>query len=232
MSKAYDAEMIAGIVEGDVPRGFYEKFWATPKMIFGDDPDKKVLRQMVYIRTYLDDLSDLLVYKLRIARSEAEEIVLEFIHSLFASPAIRENAWGKYRYYIGVAVTRFAIRGLRQKARKEKRRLPVLQWMAIGLAEIEDILFNGIFNVELRQIQRALEDGTIDEYLRRGVRLGEVADNDVTAWMLMVHEHLLSPQIAERLGNLSPRGVRHALDRVERYFRKHARELRVMLRSL
>ena len=26
MKSAYDAEMIAGIVEGDVPRGFYEKF--------------------------------------------------------------------------------------------------------------------------------------------------------------------------------------------------------------
>lgn len=232
MKSAYDAEMIAGIVEGDVPRGFYEKFWATPKEIFGTDPDEKVLRQMLYMRTYLDVLSELIMHKLRLNRSDAEEIVLKFIHSLFASPAIRENAWGKYRYYIGVAVKRFAIRELKQRARKEKRRLPVLQLMAIGLAEFEDVLLNGIFNVELRQIQRAPEDGTIDEYLRRGVRLGEIADNDVTAWMLLVHENLSTPQIAERLGNLTPRGVRHALDRVERYFRRHARELRIVLRSL
>ena len=232
MKSAYDAEMIAGIVEGDVPRGFYEKFWATPKEIFGTDPDEKVLRQMLYMRTYLDVLTELLMHKLRLDRDEAEGIVLKFIRRLFASPAIRENAWGRYRYYVGVVVTRFAIRELRRKAHEEKRRLPVLQRMAIGLAEAEDFILNRIFDVELRQIHRALEDGTLDDYLNRGVKLGEIADNDAKAWRYSVHEHLSTPQIAERLGNLTPRGVRHALDRVERYFRRHAGELRLILRSI
>lgn len=232
MKSAYDAEMIAGIVEGDDPRGFYKKFWATPKMIFGTEPDEKVLRQMIYIRTYLPVLTELLMRKLRLDRDKAEEIVLEFIHSLFASPAIRENAWGKYRYYVSRAVLRFAIRRLCRDASDEKRKLSVFQWMAMRVSELEDIVVNRIFNVELRQIRRALEEGVFDDYLNRGVVNGEIAERDVRVWVATAEGTKTHREVAEMMGDMTVSGVNHALGRVERFFKSHARELRDILRDL
>ena len=90
----------------DDPRGFYKRFWATPKMIFGKDPDGKILRQMTYIRTHLGILTEYLVKKHGVDRDKAEDLVLAFMARLFALPAIRENAWGYYRHYVATVVCR------------------------------------------------------------------------------------------------------------------------------
>jgi len=77
MQEAYDAK--EGAVGKDDPRGFYKRFYATPKMIFGDNPDERVRRQTVYFETYLDILSVLLQKKLLLNARKAEDLTIDFI---------------------------------------------------------------------------------------------------------------------------------------------------------
>lgn len=216
----------------DDPRGFYKRFWATPKMIFGKDPDGKILRQMTYIRTYLGILTEYLVKKLGVDRDKAEDLVLAFMARLFASPAIRENAWGYYRHYVATAVCRFARRALLQEARRERRRMTALRWLKMRYDDIGDFVVDRIFRVELRQIRKALEAGLLDDYLNRGVVSGEIAERDVDVWHLSAHRRMTRREIAEFRRDVTADGVKRALNRVDRYFRRHAKELRLALRDL
>ena len=61
-----------GKSDRDEPRGFYKRFYATPKMIFGDNPDERVRRQTVYFETYLDILSELLQKKLLLLKQKSQ----------------------------------------------------------------------------------------------------------------------------------------------------------------
>ena len=222
----------ARVVEGDGPRGFYERFWATPQEIFRTEPDKKVLRQMTYVGTYLERLSELLRRKLGVDIDRSEDIVIKFIRRLFASPAIRKPAFGKYRYYVGKSVVRFAIRELRQEAEREKRKVSFLQRMAMFETEAEDFLSDRIFDIERRQIERAMKEGVIDGCIGRAVEDGEVSGRDAEIWNLATREHRTRREIAALRGDVTADGVKHALERVERHFGRHARELRSILRGL
>ena len=216
----------------DDPRGFYARFRTTPKMIFGTEPDRKIERQRKFIETYLTLLAEYLMRRLYLERDEAEDLVLDFMGRLFASPAIRENAWGKYRYYIAKAVFRFASRRLIQKARQDRRRLTARQWLAISYAELSDRVIERVFSLELVQIRRGLAAGLFDDYLNHAVEEGEIASRDVGIWVLSAHQHMDRREIAASRRDVTKDGVKRALQRVDLYLRKHAKELRLILHEL
>ena len=230
MQEAYDAK--EGAVGKDDPRGFYKRFYATPKMIFGDNPDERVRRQTVYFETYLDILSELLQKKLLLNARKAEDLTIDFIYRLFSSPAIKENAYGKYRYYISAVVVRFAVRRLKDEAKAEKRRIPAMQWLAMRYAQLQDFVTNGIFNVELRQIRKAIEEGVIDDYLRRGLVAGELTERDLEIWRMSAHKRMSRSEIAASRKDVNTDTVKNVMVKLEKFFRRHARELRLVLRGL
>ena len=224
--------------EGFVPQGYYKLFKLTPQEIFGSEPDEKVMRQIVYIGNYLEIFVWLLQKRCNLDIDRAKDITLAFIRHLFASPAIRKNHYGKYRYYITRTLLRFANRRMKMLAKQDKLKLTAAQHFTMLAHSVEDFVQDHILNIELRQIRRALEDGVIDEYMNRGLSNGELSKRDVLIWHLSVYCHLTRreivqcQEIADCREAVTADTVKNTLHKVEEYFKKHAREVRFLLREL
>ena len=224
--------------EDFVPQGYYTLFKMTLQEIFGTEPDEKVLRQIIYIGNYLEIFVWLLQKKHKLDIDRAKDITLAFIRHLFASPVIRKNHFGKYRYYITKAFLRFANKRMRILARQDELKLTAGQRFAMLSNSVEDFVQDRILNIELRQIRRALEEGVIDEYMSHGLTNGELSERDVLIWHLSVRCHLTRREIvqcreiADSREFVTADTVKNTLRKVEEYFKRHAREVRFLLREL
>lgn len=221
-----------------VPNGFMKRFRDTPKMIFGTEPEGAVLRQITYIETYLERLAEYLMYKLKVDRDLAEDLTLKFMSKLFASPAIRENAWGKYRYFVCTCLLRFARKELKARLASEQRMLGFGKRLAMLSQELCESALDKLFDIERRQIYRAIEEGVIGDFLSRGIVADELTELDVTIWNLTLHRRMnrravVASDDVVRLGkHVTEDTVKNALVRVETYFARHASEVRLTLRDL
>lgn len=220
------------------PSGFYKIFKKTPEEIFGTEPDGKVQRQILYLETYLEVFVSILQKKRKLDIDRAKDITLAFIQNLFNSPAIRANAWGRYRYYITKAFFRFADRELKRLKKADELELSACQRLAMFVESVEDFFQDRLLNLEERQIRQAIEDGTIDDFLNRGLESGELTRMEILIWHLSADCHLTRRQIiacreiADSQTLVTADTVKNTLRKVEAYFRKHAREVRLALRNL
>lgn len=211
---------------------FFARFMVTPKMIFEKDPNSKALRQAQYIKTYLVPLTEYLTKKLPIDEEKARQYVIDFMDRLFESPAIRENAYGYYRTYIATAVLNFAKKAYLRELPREKKRKKALAWIAICSGQLERSFVERIFNVELNQITRALETGFFEDYLNNALEYNEFSRRDVEIWVMTYHRNMTRREIVAFLGNVTMSGVKHALERINGYLWRHAKELLRMLNDL
>ena len=211
---------------------FFRRFMVTPKMLFDKDPNSKALRQAVFIERYLVRLVEYLKRKLPIDEEEAKAYVIGFTDRLFASPAIQENAYGYYRVYLATAVLNFAKKEHLRDIPHEKKRKKALAWIAISCWQLQRCLVERIFSVELNQITKALETGFFEDYLNDALEYNEFSKQDVEIWVLTYHKRMTRREIVAYLGNVTMSGVKHALERVNGYLRRHAKELQRLLNDL
>ena len=113
--------------------------------------------------------------------------------------------------------------------REDRRRNSV----RVYATQVADFVMDDLLGLELRQIRRALEDGVIDECLKRGVELDEISQRDVLIWNLAVREHKTFDTIARCSDvNVDKSTVSRTLPKVEAYFRRHSCEIRSILNKL
>lgn len=209
------------------PHGIFQRFKTTSDTIFRDEgPDSLPRRMARCFEKYLPSLVDYLQEKLKLDRMTAEETTIEFIERLFMTPAIRRPAWGLFRVYLAKSLYHFALR----KMKREDRRRHSLRVYA---TQVADFVMDDLLGLELRQIRRALEDGVIDECLKRGVELDEISQRDVLIWNLAVREHKTFDTIARCSDvNVDKSTISRTLPKVEAYFRRHSCEIRSILSKL
>ena len=209
------------------PHGIFQRFKTTSDTIFRDEgPDSLPRRMARCFEKYLPSLVDYLQEKLKLDRMAAEETTIEFIERLFMSPAIRRPVWGLFRVYLAKSLYHFALRKMKREGRQRNS-------LRVYATQVADFVMDDLLGLELRQIRRALEDGVIDECLKRGVELDEISQRDVLIWNLAVREHMTFDTITSHPDvNVDKSTVSRTLPKVDAYFRRHSCEIRSILSKL
>ena len=177
----------------------------TSETVFGTNPDERARRWIWAIEKYQVGLTDYLQKRLAIGRPAAEDFVIAFIDRLFNRPVvIRQPLWGYFRIYLAKSLVNFARKRIKSEA-------SVLQKLKMSSADAADFVVNGIFGLELRQVRKALEAGTVDDFLERGVGNDELSPRDVEIWKLESIDHLPRTEIASRCAGSKTPSARAAM---------------------
>ena len=202
-----------------------ERIKTTSETVFGTNPDERARRWIRAIEKYQVGLTDYLQKRLAIGRPAAEDFVIAFIDRLFNRPVvIRQPLWGYFRIYLAKSLVNFARKRIKSEA-------SVLQKLKMYSADAADFVLNGVFGLELRQVRQALEAGTVDDFLERGIGNDELSPRDIEIWKLESIDHLPRADIASRCA-VSVSTISRTVTKVNAYFRDHAREILATMRDL